>query len=281
MTTLKKLAAALAAVVLASGAAQATPLTEWTFNPTGQGVESGQYVLEYLDVNGMAFFQVAGAGGQAVTIREHAAFNIVQADSNGQLFPVNYPGTTITGIYEATGIGELGGSFRYTAGNLRLYQNSGFPYGSSAGIYGANVGKLIGNVRIDAGGGRIDASGNVEQRGTNTIMARIARGDLESGYFFSGDGRDLAGVANLQFVLPTAHTIGIAGPVTVPELACEFAAFTGPGCNGGIYSNVSGEHYLLSLNGQLRLVDLPEPGSLALFGVALFAAAAAGRRRVQ
>jgi hypothetical protein len=93
MTILKNLAAALATVVLATGTAQAgTMLNEWVFNPVGQGFDSGQLVNEYLDTNGTSFFQIERTGGTSVAFREHRTMTIVQADANGRLFPVNYPG---------------------------------------------------------------------------------------------------------------------------------------------------------------------------------------------
>lgn len=62
------------------------------------------------------------------------------------------------------------------------------------------------------------------------------------------------------------------------ELACEFADYTGPGCGSGDFLN-SPAHYLLSNNGQFKLVDIPEPGSLSLFGIALLGVGALCRRR--
>ena len=281
MTKLKKLAAALAAVMLVSNAAQAAPvpLNDWVFNPVGQGFDSGKTVNEYVDANGSTFFEVDRTGGTAVAIREHGAFNLIQADTNGQLFPVLYPGGNVTAIYEAFGTGELGGAFRYTGGSIRFYQNpTNNQFGTTEGIFGANLGRLIGNVRILDGGGELDASGNLIGQGPKTVVAGASRGSLEKGYFFRSDGSDLADAANLRFFLPVAYTSS-AGPDAVAEIACEFAGFTGPGCDGGAYGNVPGAYTLLSVNGQLKLGEVPEPGSLALFGLALFAAAAGQRRK--
>jgi hypothetical protein len=68
----------------------------------------------------------------------------------------------------------------------------------------------------------------------------------------------------------------------VSEVACEFAGFTGPGCNGGRYANRPREYFFIGSNGQFKLAELnevPEPGTLALFGVALLAAGAVSRKR--
>ena len=93
MKFLKKLACATAvAMTLAGGANAATVLNDWVFNPNGGGFADGQQVNEYLDVNGNAFIQLNPTGGSSFSFREHGVFNIVQADSNGQLFPQNFPG---------------------------------------------------------------------------------------------------------------------------------------------------------------------------------------------
>ena len=67
---------------------------------------------------------------------------------------------------------------------------------------------------------------------------------------------------------------------------CQFAGYTGPatgtGCAGGTYSNVPGSHFFVSNNGQFKLAqDVPEPGSLALFGMAILGAGLASRKRKQ
>ncbi|MGJ9420894.1 hypothetical protein ACHAC9_24685, partial [Massilia sp. CMS3.1] len=74
-------------------------MNNWVFNPIGGGFASGQTIKESLDVNGNAFIQITPTGGTSFSFTEHAVFNIVQADANGKLFPVNYPGGNITATF--------------------------------------------------------------------------------------------------------------------------------------------------------------------------------------
>ncbi|QNA88834.1 PEP-CTERM sorting domain-containing protein [Massilia sp. Dwa41.01b] len=65
-------------------------------------------------------------------------------------------------------------------------------------------------------------------------------------------------------------------------MACGLAGFKGPGCGKGSYKNVAGDHFFIGGNGQFKIAsEVPEPGSVALFGVALLGVAAVRRRRVR
>src|SRR5688572_26894892 len=145
MKFMKKLACAAAvAMTMAGGANAATVLNDWVFNPTGGGFSGGQQVNEYLDVNGNAFIQINPTGGSSFSFKENAVFNIGQADSNGQFFPVNFPGGNITATFEATGTGTFSGGFSFSGGTIRMYQNpTAGQYGTTAGTYGADLGNQI------------------------------------------------------------------------------------------------------------------------------------------
>jgi len=287
MKLLKKLA--WTTVLAASmGAAQAqTVLNDWVFNPNGGGFDNGQEIDEYLDVNGNAFITLNPSGESSFTFREYAVFNLTQADSNGRLFPINYAGGNISAIFEGYGTGTFNGQFTFTGGTIRMFQNpADGQYGSTEGIYGADVGNLIGTFNVLAGGGgSVDASGNPIGNGQVSVWAQAAEGALESGYFFRGNGDDLSEESVLAFAFTNANAISNPNATLVDEVACQFGGFQGAGCNGSAYANAPGEYFFIGGNGQFKLNEIesevPEPGSLALFGIAMLGAGMAARKRAR
>ncbi|WP_168710105.1 flocculation-associated PEP-CTERM protein PepA [Massilia sp. Mn16-1_5] len=280
---MKKLACAAAvAMSLAGGANAATVLNDWVFNPTGGGMTGGQQINEYLDVNGNAFIQINPTGGSSFSFTEHAVFNIVQADSNGKLFPVNYPGGNITATFEATGTGNFSGAFSFAGGTIRMYQNpTNNQYATSAGIYGADLGNQIAEFTVMAGGGGlVDASGSPTNNGQVTVFAKAEAGSLDSGYFFRENGQDLSTESIMAFAFTNANTVANPDSTLVSEVACQYAGFTGDGCNGNAYANTPG-YFFVSNNGQFKLAEVPEPGSLALFGIAMLGAGVVSRKRAK
>jgi hypothetical protein len=287
MKLLKKLAAATAVSFAMMGAAHAdTVLNNWIFNPAGTGVSTGQQINEYLDITGNAFLQLQATSASTFNFTEHGVFSSVTADGNGNLFPLNYGGKLVTATFDAVGTGTFGVGFAFTGGTISIYSSDYGTYGNAAGsaapgsIYGANLGTLIATFEIAAGGGgQVDATGSPINNGQVTVKAKATKPDgLESGYFFNADGTDLSTTDLLSFAFTNANTVGAPTNLQVQEIACQYSGYTGPGCGSGTYAN-TGTAFFVSNNGQFKLAEVPEPGSLALFGIAMLGAGVVSRKR--
>ena len=279
MKLLKKLASVAAVSFAMMGAAHAeTVLNNWIFNPAGTGAAAGQTINEYLDINGNALIQLAATSATTFNFTEHGVFNSVQADSNGSLFPLNYGGKSITATFDAVGTGTFSGGFTFTGGTISIYSSNYGTYGTTAGIYGADQGTLIATFNIlIGGGGVVDASGSPINNGQVTVLAEAsAPGGLTAGYFFTADGTDMSTSDLLSFAFTNANTIAQPTSTLVSEVGCQYAGYA-PACAAG-FAN-SSTAFFVSNNGQFKLADVPEPGSLALFGIAMLGAGVVSRKR--
>ncbi len=285
MKLFAKLACAAAVAFSLVGTASAgTVLKNWKFSPNASGFADAHLVEEYLDINGNAFIQLSPTSASTFNFVEHAVFNIVQADSQAALFPMLYAGGNISIMFEAYGTGTFDGNFTFSGGTIKMYQNpTNFQYGTTAGIFGANLGENIATFDVMAGGGgEVDGSGNPTTNGQVSVFAKASTpGGLMPGYFFRGDGTDLSNEDVLSFAFTNANGVSGLGKNLVGEVACQYAGFTGPGCGSGTYANKTGEYFFVSNNGQFKLAEVPEPGSLALFGLAILGAGVVSRKRKQ
>ncbi|WP_217619415.1 hypothetical protein, partial [Achromobacter sp. GbtcB20] len=76
---------------------------------------------------------------------------------------------------------------------------------------------------------------------------------LDSGYFFRANGKDLSEESVLSFAFTNANTVGRPSSRLVSEVACQFAGFSGAGCNGTTYRNRPGQYFFIGGNGQFKL----------------------------
>jgi hypothetical protein len=281
MKMLNKLVTAAAVSLAFAASAQAgVVMNDWKFNPNGGGLSGAQTINEYLDVNGNSFIDLNATGNNKFSFTEHSVFNIPQADSNGALFPINYPGGNITATFEAYGTGTFNGGFTFAGGTINIYQNTtNGAYGTSAGYYGANLGNLIATFDVMAGGGgKVDQIGNPISNGQVTVNAMAGEGDLMAGYFFDKSGKDLSTQSVLSFAFTNANPLQQTTQLMIDEIACQFAGL-GEGCTIG--TTDTGRSFFLGTNGQFKLAEVPEPGSLALFGIAMLGAGVVSRKRAK
>ena len=279
MKLLKKLASAAALTLAFAATANAsTVINDWTFNPMGTGYASGSVVNESLDVNGNGFIAITSTGGNSFTFTESAVFAVTGKDGGGSIGGAF--GNKVTATFQATGTGTFSGGFTFTGGTIKMYSGPD-QYTSTAGHYGADTGTLIATFTVLAGGGgQVDGSGNPVANGQVSVFAQaLTPGGLKQGYFFNSAGTDLAGQDILAFAFTGANPIGSPSSTMVKEIACEFAGYSGPGCTSGTYANVPGQYIFVGNNGQLKLAEAPEPGSLALFGIAILGAGVVSRKR--
>ncbi|HEY1225779.1 MAG TPA: flocculation-associated PEP-CTERM protein PepA [Ramlibacter sp.] len=290
MKMLNKLVSAAAVAMAFAGSANAgVVMNDWVFNPIGTGFANGQTIHENLNVAGNSFIELTPKAGSntAFSFTEHSVFNIPQADANGQLFPLNFPGGNITATFVANGTGSLGGGFTFSGGTISIYQNPvNSQYATAAGIYGANLGNLIATFQVQpGGGGQVDQFGNPIANGQVTVNAMAQAGDLMPGYFFDKTGKDLSTQKVLSFAFTNANPLQSPTALQVSEIMCEFAGYTGSGCNGTAYnpgpSNQLRTTLFLNTDGQFKLAEVPEPGSLALFGIAMLGAGVVTRKRAK
>lgn len=283
MKLLKKLAAAAALSFAFAGGAQATTvLNDWVLNTNGSGFSTGQTVNEYLDITGLAFINLTPTSASTFTFTENGTFISNTFDG----FNSYNNNKVITATFSATGTGVLGsaatgttGSFTFTGGTISVYSTDRGVYGTTAGTFGADQGTLIATFTVLAGGGGVvDASGNPVSSGNVTVNASAqAPSTLTPGYFFNAGGTDLSTVDLLSYALTGATTAANVNATAASEIACQFAGYTANGC-GAAYQN-SSTAFFVSNNGSFKLNDVPEPGSLALFGIAMLGAGFASRKR--
>jgi hypothetical protein len=287
MSMKKLLAATAVAGILVAAPAQAF-LLDWKFNPNGTGFGAAVTVNEYMDIVGPSYVNTTTPVAGAFTFAENGA--IVSSTHDGGAAYTGFAGTEITALFNLTGAGTLGGTVTYNAGGLiDIFSDTtpDFATATAPGIiYGANDGTAIGSFLILGGGGAIDPTGI--PNGQQTIVAQAT--SLTAGYWFDAAGTDLSTLvgSGLVFGFATTNASYVGNPsaaVLSDIVAAQGGDLTFTNCLPGQVApsvpctGVTGQgEFVISNNGQFRL-NVPEPGSLALLGLALLGMAGFSRRK--
>jgi hypothetical protein len=266
------------------GAAHAeTILNNWSFNPTGTGPVGAMPVTESLDVTGAGFIDLTVTGANTFNFVEHAVFKILSGDNGTNEIDSYWNDQRVTATFEAAGQGTFNGGFIFTSGKIRMYTTNAAvaPYGTSAGFYGANVGTMIAEFDVlVGGGGLVNPDGSPVNNGQVTVHAKASAGaGLMPGVFFRNGNIDLTNEDVLSFAFTNANTILLPTDMQVSEIICQYSGYVAQGCTAATYSNTPNDHFLVGNNGQFKLASVPEPTSIALFGIALLGAGVVSRKR--
>ena len=286
----KLLTAAVLSTAFASVPAHADFLTNWYFQPDGTAGTQTQ-INEFLDIVGPSYVQTTVPVAGAFTFNEYGAVGSPGHDGFAPYAGNFLSNSEITALFTLQGSGTLGGSITFTGGAINIYSDVGnkdFSTATAPGvIYGADNGTLIGTFDVEYGGGAIDPTGI--PNGTETLAARALF--LATGYWLGPDGTtDLSGLAGptsplFGFTTTNASRLISTSDSVKSDIVGAFggnATYTDPGCLPGELTascTTGAGAFVISNNGQERLT-IPEPGSLALFGLSVFLLGAFARRRV-
>jgi hypothetical protein len=280
----KLIAAATVTAALAASPAHAF-LEDWFFQPDGTAATMTQ-INEFLDITGPSYVKTTTPDifGN-FTFDEFGALTTTAHDG-GDAYAASFTNTSeITALFTVSGNATLAGAISYTSGTINVYSQLGTTNFASSTIpgfiYGADDGTLIGTFDVLFGDGQIFPTGI--PNGQQTIVARATF--LAPGYWIAPDGiTSLAGSPTgdlFGFATTNASRVSNASASIISDIITTFAATPGyvnPGCLPGTCAPAGTGSFVISNNGQFRLI--PEPGSVAITGLALALMGVFARRRV-
>ncbi len=256
--------AAVAASLFALSAPASATLTNWYIDTDGAGGNAPVLVSDYLDLVGQAFVNNTFTSATTFTYNEVGRFNTASADGFTALSPL------LTSRFVGTGSGTTGGTLAFTpGGTLNVFSGA------------TDIADFI----LQTGSANLNANSTLPNGTVSLIFKATA---MQSGYFFDQFMNDLAPTANsptgivLGFATTNAISLATTDPATGfvnPLLITDYNTAFNPDIVGPVKANDTNLLYL-SNNGQYRLA-VPEPSTLALFGIAMLGAGFLSRRKSQ
>ena len=262
MKFFKKTAVALAtaAALTVAGSAHAAFLTDWTLDTNGAAAGGQILVGEYLNLVGTAYINNSFTSPTSFDFKEAGTFGVASADTGNLPFGLS---STFVGTGSGT-VGASGGSLTFGNGTLNVFNS---------------VNALIGTFQLQNGSALLQPN-SVLPNGIISIQFKAS--SLAAGYFFK-DATDLSTIVSspegLLFGFATTNASLLTGTTSInAALAADGPLYGAAFSSAPSLANYGTDNLVISNNGQYRL-QVPEPASLALVGIALLGLGGSARRR--
>jgi hypothetical protein len=279
MKLFKKTLATLATIGVMTAAGSANAITtNWYIDQDGSaGVGGTTLITSFLDITGGALVALSPTGGTGFDFTEWGAVRSTTHD-----FGLDYNATqtaNLASLFTASGTGTFGGSASFQIGTLNLYSIGLGTWGTTSGTFGV-TGSPIATFQIIGGGLTVNPDGTPTANGQVEIIARATF--MSAGYFFQDAAQtlDLASIVSSPDGLIFGFATTNANFIPTNQLNLTFASEIRDysGLPGPVVNDPTLGQFYVSNNGQYRL-QIPEPASLALFGVGLLGLGMMRRRR--